>query len=46
VPQITLSVTPQALLVVGVIVLPVAVLACLGPVIKVARVDPLTVFQR
>jgi ABC-type antimicrobial peptide transport system permease subunit len=45
-PQITLSVTPQTLLSLGAVVLPVAILACLGPVIKVARVDPMTVFQR
>ncbi|ALP52304.1 hypothetical protein Tel_03625 [Candidatus Tenderia electrophaga] len=45
-PQITLAVKPHTLLTMVVVALPVALLASLGPVAKVARVDPLLVFKR
>lgn len=44
-PQISLAVSAQALMVIGVVALPVAALASVWPARVVARVDPLYVFQ-
>ncbi len=46
VPQITLFVTPKAILTIAAVVMPVAVLGSLGPLVRIARADPLTIFQR